>query len=280
MLLAGCASESGSEDDAADVRTTTTTEIDGAVTSEQQEDHARVTDVLDGDTIDVEIDGRTERVRLIGINAPESDECLADAAADRLGELVGGRDVRLVSDVSDRDQFGRLLRYVFVGDTFVNQQLVEEGMAIARRYPPDEARAGELAAAQARARDAQLGLWSPDACGPAAAADLRIGTVQPDPPGDDTLRLNDEWVEIVNAGDEAVDLSGWSLRDESASNRFDFPAGFVLAPGGTVKVRSGCGTDSATDLHWCAAGSAIWNNSGDTVFLLDPTGNIAESKSV
>ncbi len=288
LLTGGCGSDSRS-DDADDPETTTTevsepetttTEVSEPETSQPVAAGARVTSVVDGDTIEAEIDGQAERVRLIGMNAPESDECLADEATARLTELVGGQDVRLMSDVSDRDQYGRLLRYVFVGDTFVNRQLVEEGLAIARRYPPDEAHADELDAAQARARDAQLGIWSPGACGPVAAGDLRIGAVQTDPPGDDTLLLNEEWVEIVNSGDEAVDLDGWMLRDESASNRFDFPAGFVLAPGVTVRIRSGCGTDSPTDLHWCAGNSAIWNNSGDTVFLLDPSGNIAASRTV
>jgi len=105
-------------------------------------DLARVTRVTDGDTIRVEINGQTEDVRYIGVNTPERDEpCYGrdGGATGANAALVEGQMVRLVSDVSDRDRFGRLLRYVYVGDTFVNAELVREGWAEATRYEPDTA---------------------------------------------------------------------------------------------------------------------------------------------
>ncbi len=100
-------------------------------------DNARVTRIIDGDTIDVELNGQTFRVRYIGVNTPESDEpCFSDATAAN-SALVSGQTVTLVRDVSETDRYDRLLRYVYVGDTFVNESLVAQGYAEAVLYEPD-----------------------------------------------------------------------------------------------------------------------------------------------
>ena len=98
---------------------------------------ATVVRIIDGDTIDVDINGETQRIRYIGVNTPERDEiCYAEAtAANR--DLVEGKRVRLEKDQSETDRFDRLLRYVYVGDTFVNAALVQSGYAEAVSYPPD-----------------------------------------------------------------------------------------------------------------------------------------------
>lgn len=240
---------------------------------------ASVTGVVDGDTLTVDMAGSTESLRLIGINSPENGECYSDEASARLVELVAGREVTLVGDHSNRDQYGRLLRYVYVGQLFVNETLVREGYAIARRYEPDTAMATVLELAQAAAQDAEAGLWAPEACGATAGTNIRIGQIHYDASRDDNTNLNDEWVEFVNGGSDSVDLTGWVVKDESASHRYSLPAGFVLGPGATVRLHTGCGDDTSTSLYWCNQGSAVWNNSGgDTVFLLDPNGNIAASE--
>ncbi len=123
----------------------------------------RVARVVDGDT--VELDGG-ERVRYIGIDTPESVdsrksvECFGREAAERNRVLVEGKSVRLERDVSDRDRYGRLLRYVYVGKALVNEQLVAEGFAVASAYPPDVARQQRLEAAEQVAREAGIGLWA------------------------------------------------------------------------------------------------------------------------
>lgn len=99
----------------------------------------RVTRVIDGDTIDVMIDGTEERVRYIGVNTPERDEPCYSDATDANRALVEGQTVRLVIDTSNRDRFDRLLRYVYVGETFVNEALVRDGWAEVARYEPDTA---------------------------------------------------------------------------------------------------------------------------------------------
>ena len=234
--------------------------------------------VTDGDTIRVRVGGIDERLRLIGINAPESGECYSDEATAALVDLVEGRDVRLERDVSDRDQFGRLLRYVVANGVFVNERLVAEGTALARRYPPDTARADTLEAAQQQAEADGRGLWADDACGAAATGNIAIGEIRFDADGNDNFNLNDEWIELANRGTAPVDLSGWGVKDESASHRYEFPAGFTLDPRAVLRLHTGCGSDDGASLYWCNEGSAVWNNSGDTVFVLDPSGNIVVSQ--
>lgn len=240
---------------------------------------AEVVAVIDGDTIDVRLEDRSvQPLRLIGTNSPEGGECYAAEATAGLTTLILGETVLLEPDSSDRDQFDRLLRYVWTTDQrFVNEITVEQGWAIAREYPPDTARSAELEAAQERAMQAEAGLWASDACGPVITADIQITHVEYDAPGDDNFNLNGEWAEISNADDVPVDLTGWMLRDESASHRFSFPDGFTLHPEATVRVFTGCGQDIGDELYWCNTGSAIWNNSGDTAFLLDPAGNVVYS---
>lgn len=234
-----------------------------------------VASITDGDTLNLNLsDGSVEPVRLIGIHSPDANECWASEAGRALASLtpVGG-EIGVTSDVSDRDDFDRLLRYLWVGGMSVNEEMVRRGAAIARRYPPDTSMSDRFAVAQVEAKEKQLGLWAPDACGPPANANMVIIHIEYDPAGDDNQNLNEEWIRIRNSGDNLVGLTGWGIRDESASNRFDFPTGFSIAPGETVTVHSGCGDNFGTTLFWCSVGSAIWNNDGDTGFLTDPNGN-------
>jgi micrococcal nuclease len=126
---------------------------------------APVVRVVDGDTIVVRLDGREQRVRYIGINTPESVDprravqCFGREGAARNGELVGGKTVWLERDVSETDQYGRLLRYVAVDGRLVNAELVREGYARAVTYPPDVRYADYLRDLEREARAAGRGLW-------------------------------------------------------------------------------------------------------------------------
>ncbi len=126
---------------------------------------ARVDRVVDGDTIEVTLDGRQQRVRYIGIDAPESVkpdwpvEYYGPEASDYNKKLVGGRDICLEKDVSETDRFGRLLRYAYIGDTFVNDKMIRDGYARAVTFPPDVKYVDLLRAAEREARDAGRGLW-------------------------------------------------------------------------------------------------------------------------
>jgi len=117
-----------------------------------------------GDTIEVEIDGQPFRVRYIGMDTPENTsqvEYFGQEATQRNVELVEGKVVTLVKDVSETDQFDRLLRYVLEGDTFVNYALVVEGYATAATYPPDVACSETFLGAEREARDGCKGFWCP-----------------------------------------------------------------------------------------------------------------------
>lgn len=135
-----------------------------AVLGDQQQvgEVAKVKKVVDGDTIELE---NGQRVRYIGIDTPESKkpntpvQCFAEAAALKNKELVEGKEVTLIKDISNTDRYDRLLRYVFVEDKFVNEVLVKEGFAFARSYPPDIARQPLLRASEQLAREQKLGLW-------------------------------------------------------------------------------------------------------------------------
>jgi micrococcal nuclease len=119
---------------------------------------ARVIAIVDGDTIDVNLDGKPVRVRYFGINTPErGDRCYREAA-DRNETLVGSR-VLLLPDARDRDAGGRLLRYIFLADgTSVDATLVAEGFAHAWRG--DGRYRDEIFAVEDQARDAGRGcLW-------------------------------------------------------------------------------------------------------------------------
>lgn len=133
---------------------------------------ATVVSVTDGDTIVVDTAaGVTERVRLIGIDTPETRdprrpvECFGREAAARTAELAGpGTPVRLELDVEHRDRYGRLLAYVWTTEgVFVNARLVEEGWAAPYRYPPNVRYADLLSRLGTEARVGGRGLWS--ACG-------------------------------------------------------------------------------------------------------------------
>lgn len=240
-----------------------------------------VVEIIDGDTLDVvRSDGTRDTVRLIGINAPERGECWSAEATSVLTVLTSvGAEIGMTVDESDRDRFDRLLRFLWVGSMSVNEELVRRGAAISRRFPPDTARTERLDAAQEDAMEAGVGLWAPNACGPSADGEPRIVDWRPDAVGNDNDNLNDEWIQIGNEGSNPLDLTGWVIRDESTVNRYPFPGGFTLAPGEVVTVYSGCGEDFGTDLYWCSVGSAIWNNDGDTAFLLDPAGNTHTSET-
>jgi micrococcal nuclease len=191
-----------------------------------------VASITDGDTLDVQFDDRSVfAVRVIGTNSPESGECFSDEATQVLTALapVGSR-VGMTRDVSDFDQFDRLLRYLWVGGMSVNEETVRRGAAISRSYPPDTAMALRLDDAQAAAQEAELGVWSPTACGPLAEATLSVADLNYDAPGDDNENLNEEWIAIRNDGAAPVDLTGWGIKDESARHPYSFPPSFTLLP--------------------------------------------------
>lgn len=119
----------------------------------------RVVRVIDGDTVEI---AGGERVRYVGMDTPEVGqrrEYFGDEATQANRKLVEGHDVRLELDVSERDRFGRLLRYVYVDGMLVNAELVREGYAQAVTYPPDTRFQACLQAFEDEARAQKRGMW-------------------------------------------------------------------------------------------------------------------------
>jgi len=121
---------------------------------------AKVTQVIDGDTIVV--DG-SYRVRYIGIDAPEvypKLEAFGMEAWQANRQLVEGKEVRLERDISEKDRYGRLLRYVWVDDILVEAELVRQGLARAKAYPPDTKYQDYLEELEQQAREMGRGIWA------------------------------------------------------------------------------------------------------------------------
>jgi micrococcal nuclease len=120
---------------------------------------------VDGDTIEVEIDGQEYIVRYIGIDTPETVhpsqpvEYMGKEASAKNKELVLNKKVQLEKDITDKDKYGRLLRYVYVDDIMVNQELVRLGYASVYTYPPDVKYVYKFMQAELEAKTAKRGLW-------------------------------------------------------------------------------------------------------------------------
>lgn len=138
---------------------------------------AKVTKVIDGDTIKVDIDGEIYKVRFIGINCPEigeNEEFFGKEAKEFTKEKLHGREIFLQKDVSETDKYGRLLRYVWlekpkdlnnpskdeIRDSSINGILVREGFAKTNYYPPDTSYTKFLKEIEKQAKKGNLSMWN------------------------------------------------------------------------------------------------------------------------
>jgi micrococcal nuclease len=219
-------------------------------------------------------------------------------ATDRLaGETVG---LAFDDGTGRRGFYGRLLAYVYVDGRQFNYALVARGYA--RLYESSFAERDRYAAAEAAARKANRGLWTcrtPEASlttggrstdsvattgsdrsatssddspttGDGTATGLVVETIHADASGNDNENLNDEYVVFRNAGETPLAIGGWTVT-EGAGREYVFPAGTTLAPGATITLHTGSGSDSSTDRFW-GQSRAVWNNDGDTVTVRDESG--------
>lgn len=227
-----------------------------------QSERARVDQVVDGDSIELDTG---ESVRLIGINAPEQDQPFYDEAKDLLSELVLGKEVSLVRDVEDRDQYGRLLRYVYSEGVLVNEVMVERGVATSYPFSPNTTKQMDIEKAEERAQEYGSGMWG------TKESRFTVSYFTYDPPGADAERLMEECVGIQNVSDERIDLAGYRVRD-AANHTYVF-ADQVLASGDAVSVCTGEGVNTAERVFW-GNDEPIWNNDGDTLYMTDPRGSV------
>jgi len=266
-----------------------------------------VTRVVDGDTVEIEYaNGSADTVRLVGVDTPEvhtenspdefegvpetsaGRDCLrrwGEAASERMKSRLTGEEVGLAFDANldRRGYYGRLLAYVVHDDASVNYGLVADGYG--RVYDSSFARKSAYRDAEATAMANGTGLWecatdSPPtatATATATASDAGIAvSVHADAEGNDNENLNDEYVTLTNRGESALDLEGWTVADE-AGHSYEFGA-VTLDPGASVRLHTGSGEDTATDVYWGRSG-AVWNNDGDTVTVRAANGTVVAERS-
>ena len=134
----------------------------------RQADLGKIAHVIDGDTVDIDINGRTERVRLIGVDTPETKhptkpiECFGPEASAYLTQLLPkGISVRIERDVEARDRYGRMLLYLYLGSNnlFINLDLVARGYGTPMSIEPNTFHRNDFVRAAAQAEAADVGLW-------------------------------------------------------------------------------------------------------------------------
>lgn len=184
---------------------------------------AKVIKVVDGDTIEIE---GGKKVRYIGIDTPETVDprkpvqCFGKEASNKNKELIEGKEVKLEKDVSETDKYGRLLRYVYLGDTLINELLVKEGYAHASSYPPDIKYQDRFTRAEREARENNRGLW--EACTaptptptPKPTTTTQIQQTQPPSNGSYTCNCSKTCTEISSCAEAQYQLGvcGCKQRD-------------------------------------------------------------------
>lgn len=172
----------------------------------------KIVRVIDGDTIEIE---GGEKIRYIGIDAPEtvdprkSAQCFGVEAYNKNRELVESKMARLEKDITNRDKYNRLLRYVWVGDTFVNLELIKQGFAYSYSYPPDVKYQDQFIKSQQEAREAKRGLWN--SCPAVAPAQTKTFAPQENNPSGSCLIKGN----INSSGEKIYHLPGCSYYEKT-----------------------------------------------------------------
>lgn len=236
----------------------------GVTNSEKENNSFVVKEVIDGDTF---ILSNNQRIRLLGINAPEYGSYFHDEAKKMLELLVLKKVVNLEKDITDRDKYGRLLRYVYVDNLFVNLEMLKRGFACSYTCPPDIKYTDIFVEAERFARENEIGLWKRS-----IVSEISIN-LNYDANGDDRNNLNGEYVIIRNESENDINIRGWTVKD-SSTNIYKF-SNFKLKKGSCIYLFSGNGKDCDGKFYW-NSNEPIWNNDHDTLYLRDKEGLLVE----
>jgi endonuclease YncB( thermonuclease family) len=246
--------------------------------------------VGDGDTLTVNYEGKSDRVRVTGIQAMEMTryssypdrrrgECHSVAATNRLESLVkqaGGR-VRIGSQDPNAVTGNRIRRSlaVWLNGRWqdVGKKLVAEGHALWLPNGGEYAWNERLSTLSQQAAAAGRRIWDRDFCGagPGAPAQLSM-SLRYNAEGYDDRNVNGEYATLHNRGTRALSIGGWYFRD-SALRRYYFPSGASVAPGKSVTLHMGKGSRTSTVFYW-GYDKPLFENSGDGGYLFDPQGDL------
>ena len=209
------------------------------------------TRIIDGDTI--EVNERT--IRLLGINAPESDQPFYLESKEKMRSLIENKQIKLESDKLDKDSYGRYLRYAFT-DIFVNREMIRSGYAW--HFTLGQDLKHDFSEDQEYAMGNRLGIWKDDFfC-------IRIEKV-------DVIR---EFAVIKNICPLEVDLYDWYIRDETGHRYY-----FKTVISDKLILHSLKGEHSENELYWNSE-YPIWNNNGDRATIIDSKGRKIDEISV
>ncbi|MEM7821645.1 MAG: thermonuclease family protein [Candidatus Aenigmatarchaeota archaeon] len=232
----------------------------------ESRERATIARVIDGDTVEL---ANGKKIRLLGIDAPEEGHYYFKESKEKLKGLVEGKTAFLEKDISNTDKSGRLLRYLFVDDVFVNLEMIRGGYANVYIIPPNTKYEKDMIKAEEDARKREIGIWKRS--NKTYAACIKILKFNYDAKGEDSKNLNDEYVTFENICSFPINFEGWTIRDRSF-NYYKFPK-FILNPKSNFTLYSGSGKDSNLELYWNSKFS-IWNNEGDSLYLRDKEGDL------
>lgn len=211
--------------------------------------------IIDGDTIEIENDS----IRLLGINSPERGEEYYTEAKNYLETLSLNNVVQLKKGKEDRDRYNRELRYIFIGTTNLNLELVKKGLA--NPYFPDGKSQyyNEFFEAWKECIDNEVNLCEPSENKCSVCINLK------------NIDVKNQEVILENVCGFSCNLDDWTIKDEGRK-KFEFP-NFELKSGREVIVRVGSDVHTEEVVYWSGE-DYVWTNSGDTLFLRDGEGKL------
>ncbi|WP_053001072.1 lamin tail domain-containing protein [Kosmotoga pacifica] len=253
---------------------------------------AEVYKVVDGDTIWVTIERWLTKVRMIGLDTPETVhptkpvEYFGKEASNFAKKILTGREVKLSYDWNKFDKYNRLLAYVWVPVQYNNSTkyvlfnllAIINGYGHAYLYFPFKDEYMKIfKEAQDYARENSIGLWAGENASE-NEKESQVSQPQTQEKGDVRISYikysgNPEYIEIKNYGTSPVNLQGWKITDEGAKHVYVF-GNVELKPGYVIRLYSG---NKATENIWVR--TYIWNNDGDVAYLYDSNGNLVDKYS-
>ncbi len=227
-----------------------------------------VTYIVDGDTINVDLNGEDQRIRLLGIDSPESakssdfkvDEPYYREAKEFAESELLGKTIKLLvsSDSSEQyDSYDRLLAAIIINNEIFDIDSIKHGLSRAYYLSNPLIISSAWENEEQLAKNNHLGIWEYFGL----KSDIIINEFIPNPDGKDS---ENEWIELYNTSNHSIDLSNWFLDDrDGGSNPYLFPDGTIISPNGYLIIKI---TDSGIAL----------NNKGDSVRLFNPSISLVE----